>query len=85
MSIPLWNAQILPESDISMLNDLLTSFDDPKMTVNDLAFYLETHSFKATPMESYVELSLPNTTCQLFPNGENPGLCDIACHPVQTS
>lgn len=85
MTIPLWNAQILPESNISRLNDLVTSFDDPKMTVDDLAFYLETHSFKATPMGTYVELSLPSTVCQLFPNGENLGLCDITCHTVQSS
>lgn len=76
IATPLWNAEIQPESDITKL---LISFDDPKMTVTDLAFYLETHNFKATPMGSYVELSLPNRVCQLFPNGNYPGLCNMTC------
>jgi hypothetical protein len=81
ISVPLWNVPILPESNTSRLFDLIISFDDPKMTVNDLAFYLKTHNFEATPMGTYVKLNLPDAVCQLFPNGEYPGLCNMTCKP----
>ena len=53
------------------------SFDDPNITIQDLAFYLVTHDYDAKPMGSYVELKLDNITYKLVPNGNKTGLYDI--------
>jgi len=65
-------------NDISELKQLVSSYDDPKMTAQDLAFYLVTHNFDATPKDGYVELQLDGEIYELVPNGEAPGLCEIS-------
>ena len=64
--------------DISELRDRIFSFDDPRITVQDLAFFLLTHNFDVKPMGDYVELNLNGTIYKLIPNGDKPGLCDIS-------
>jgi hypothetical protein len=64
--------------DISELRERIFSFDDPRITVQDLAFFLLTHNFDAKPMGDYVELNLNGTIYKLIPNGDKPGLCDIS-------
>lgn len=65
------------DGDISDLREAISSFDDPRMTSSDLAFYLATHGYDAVPEEGYVVLVLKGSTYNLIPNGERPGLCDI--------
>jgi hypothetical protein len=65
-------------NDINELEKRISSFDDPKITVQDLAFFLMTHNFDAKPMCDYVELNLNGTVYKLVPNGKKPGLCDIS-------
>jgi hypothetical protein len=48
------------------------------MDAGDLAFYLATHGFNATPMGSYIEVDLGGEVYVLTPNGSAPGLCDIS-------
>lgn len=60
------------------LKSAISSFDDPHMDADDLAFYLATHDFDAKPKGSYVEVELGEKTCKLIPNGSAPGLCTIA-------
>jgi hypothetical protein len=60
------------------LNRLVTAFEDARMNSHDLAFYLVTHGYNAKPMDGYVELELGGKICRLTPNGNKPGLCDIA-------
>jgi len=64
--------------DISDLRARIFSFDDPRITVQDLAFFLLTHNFDAKPMGDYVELNLNGAIYKLIPNGDKPGLCDIS-------
>jgi hypothetical protein len=64
--------------DISELRARLFSFDDPRITAQDLAFFLLTHNFDAKPMGDYVELNLNGAIYKLIPNGDKPGLCDIS-------
>ena len=45
-------------SGVTDLRKLTTSFDDPKMTVQDLAYYLVIHNYDAAPKDDYVELQL---------------------------
>ncbi len=65
------------DDDISNIQTLISSFDDPHMTTYDLAFYLATHGYDATPKDGYVRLVLKGSNYNLIPNGEMPGLCDI--------
>jgi hypothetical protein len=65
-------------TDINELKELISSFDDPKITVQDLAFFLLTHNFDAKPMGDHVELNLDGAIYRLVPNGNKPGLCDIS-------
>jgi len=63
--------------NISSLKNLLTSFDDPGMNSQNLAFFLVTHNYDATPVDSNVEVKLNGVVYLLIPNGDRPGLCDI--------
>jgi hypothetical protein len=65
-------------NDIIELRERILSFDDPRITVQDLAFFLLTHNFDAKPMGDYVELNLNDAIYKLIPNGDKPGLCDIS-------
>lgn len=65
-------------NDLSELKARISSFDDPKITVQDLAFFLLTHNFDAKPVGDCVELNLNAKTYKLTPNGNDPGLCDIS-------
>jgi hypothetical protein len=59
------------------LAKLVSQYHDPHMTVNDLAFFLATHNFDATPNEGYVQVKIDGTIYKVMPNGMNPGLADI--------
>jgi hypothetical protein len=63
---------------LSDLEAFISAFDDPRMGAQDLAFYLASHGFDATPKDSFVEVNLGGHTCKLTPNGSAPGLADIA-------
>ena len=60
------------------LKSTISSFDDPRMNAEDLAFYLVTHEFDAKPKDGYVEVGLEGKICKLTPNGSAPGLCTLA-------
>jgi hypothetical protein len=62
----------------SDLKSSVSGFDDPRMGTQDLAFYLASHGFDATPEGSFVEVDLSGHTCKLTPNGSAPGLASIA-------
>jgi hypothetical protein len=63
--------------DSSKLMDLISKTEDPYITVTDLAFFLATHDFDATPKGNYVEVQIGDTTYRLVPNGSHPGLADV--------
>lgn len=65
------------DEGISDLRELISSFDDPRMTSFDLAYYLATHGYDAMPEEGYVVIVLNGSTYNLIPNADRPGLCDI--------
>lgn len=70
-------AQATAFMDISDLERIISSFDDPLVTPSDLAFFLATHNYDAVPKDGYVELKLNGETYKLVPNGKEPGLCSI--------
>jgi hypothetical protein len=63
--------------NISSLKNLLSSFDDRGINSQDLAFFLVTHNYDATPAGNHVEVELNGEVYLLTPNGDRPGLCDI--------
>jgi hypothetical protein len=65
-------------SSLSDLKSSVTSFDDPRMGTEDLAFYLVSHGFDATPKGGFVEVNLGGQNYKLTPNGSALGLCSIA-------
>lgn len=65
------------KESISDLKSLITSFDDPGMNSLDLAFYLATHNYDATPFDGYVLVNINGKAIRLIPNGNRPGICDI--------
>lgn len=77
-SIGLLHISSASGNDIDELNVQISSFDDPKITIRDLAFFLVTHNFDAKPTSDDVELDLEGTIYKLVPNGNKPGLCDIS-------
>ena len=63
--------------DLSSLKNLITSFDDRGINSRDLAFFLVTHNYDASPAGNHVEVKLNGEVYMLTPNGNRPGLCDI--------
>jgi hypothetical protein len=65
------------DGDIPDLKKLISSNEDARMNVQDLAFFLATHNYNVVPKDGYVELDLNGKILKLIPNGEKSGLCDM--------
>jgi hypothetical protein len=63
--------------DHTELLKLISQNEDPLMTSNDLAFFLASHDFDATPKDGYVEVKLDGVVYEAVPNGNGPGLADL--------
>jgi hypothetical protein len=59
------------------LSKLISQNEDTHMTPNDLAFFLVTHNYDATPKDGYVQVKIDGIICNVMPNGANPGLADL--------
>ena len=75
LALPTVNASSEALSD---LKSSISAFDDPHMDTQDLAFYLATHGFDASPRGDYVEVHNGGQVYKLTPNGQAPGLASIA-------
>jgi hypothetical protein len=62
----------------SDLKSSISDFDDPRIGTEDLAFYLASHGYDASPKGCFVEIDLGGHTCKLTPNGSAPELACIA-------
>jgi hypothetical protein len=62
---------------LSDLKSSISGFDDPRMGAEDLAFFLVSHGFDATPKDNFVEVDLSGHTYKLTPNGSAPGLASV--------
>ena len=61
----------------SDLAKLISQYHDTHMTVNDLAFFLATHNYNATPKEGYVQLTIDGTIYRAVPNSAT-GLAELS-------
>jgi len=60
------------------LLNLTMSYEDARMGVQELAFFLATHDFDARPDDGYVTVKIDNLVYKVTPNKERPGLADIS-------
>jgi hypothetical protein len=60
------------------LSKLISQSEDIYMTPNDLAFFLATHNYDATPKDGYVQVRIDCTIYKVVPNGANPGLAEMS-------
>jgi hypothetical protein len=65
------------ELSYSDLVKQISAYDDPYITVEDLAFVLATHNFNAIPENEWVIVVIGPNSYKLVPNGDKPGLADI--------
>lgn len=65
-------------ADSKELTKLISQSCDARMTPNDLAFFLATHNYDATPKSGYVQVKIDGTIFKVMPNGTNPGLADLS-------
>ena len=71
------NTASASRDDVSNLKKLISASNDPKMSTQDLAFFLATHNYDATPRGGYVELRLDGQVYKVTPNGNKPEICDM--------
>jgi hypothetical protein len=73
---PVSNASGVAES--IELSKIISQSEDTNMTPNDLAFFLATHNYNATPKNGYVQVKIDSTIYKVVPNGPQPGLADLS-------
>ena len=61
-------------ADCQEMTKLISQNCDARMTPNDLAFFLATHNFDATPKDSYVQVNIDGTIYKVVLNGANSGI-----------
>ena len=59
------------------LTELISQYHDTHMTVEDLAFFLATHNYNATPKEGYVQVAINGTIYKAVPNSAT-GLAELS-------
>ena len=64
------------------LSKLISQNEDSRITADDLAFFLATHNYDATPMDSYVQVKIDDIIYMVVPNGAHPGLGDRIDHQL---
>ena len=55
-------------ADSQELTKLVSQNNDARMTPNDLAFFLATHNFNATPKDGYVQVKIDGKIYKVVPN-----------------
>lgn len=64
-------------NEVTDLWFLISSYEDQKLTPNELADFLTAHGYQAAPHGTYVTVSVSGEKLYLVPNGAAPGLVDI--------
>jgi hypothetical protein len=59
------------------LKEGISQYQDTHMTVDDLAFFLATHNYNATPKDGYVQVIVDGTIYRAVPNSTT-GLAEIS-------
>ena len=64
--------------DCTNLMKLIAGSEDVRIDAQDLAFFLVTHGFDATPKDRYAIVKLDKKIYKVTPNDVKPGLADIS-------
>jgi hypothetical protein len=59
------------------LTKVISQCHDTHMTVEDLAFFLATHNYNATPKDGYVQVTIGGTIYKAVPNSAT-GLAELS-------
>ena len=59
------------------LTKVISQYQDTHMTVEDLAFFLATHNYNATPKDGYVQVIIDGTIYRAVPNSTT-GLAELS-------
>ena len=59
------------------LTEVISQYQDAHMTVEDLAFFLATHNYNATPKDDYVQITINGSIYKAVPN-RAIGLAEIS-------
>jgi hypothetical protein len=65
-------------ADCKEMTKLISQNCDARMTPNDLAFFLATHNYDATPKDGYVQVKIDGTIYKVVPSDEHSGLANIS-------
>ncbi|MGD0953244.1 MAG: hypothetical protein ABR985_12780 [Methanotrichaceae archaeon] len=65
------------EAENQNLTETISQWHDTHMTVEDLAFFLATHNYDATPKDGYVQVMVDGTVYRAVPNSTT-GLAEIS-------
>ena len=65
-------------ADSKELTKLISQNCDTRMTPNDLAFFLATHNYDATPKDGYVQVKIDGAIYRVVLNGANSGIVSLS-------
>jgi hypothetical protein len=65
-------------ADSKELTKLISQSYDVRMTPNDLAFFLATHNYDATPKDGYVQVKIDGTVYKVVPTSANSEMDDLS-------
>jgi hypothetical protein len=63
-------------ADSHDLTKTISQYHDTHMTIEDLAFFLATHNYNATPKNGYVQVTIDGTIYKAVPNSTT-GLTEL--------
>jgi len=64
--------------DSKEMTKLISQNCDARMTTNDLAFFLATHNFDATPEDDYVQVKIDGTIYKVVINDADSGIVSLS-------
>jgi len=65
-------------ADCKEMTKLISQSGDARMTPNDLAFFLATHNYDATPKDGYVQVKIDGTICKVVINSANSEIVSLS-------
>jgi hypothetical protein len=65
-------------AECTELSKFISQNEDTYMTADDLAFFLATHNYDATPKDGFVQVNIDGIIYEVVPNGARPGLADLS-------
>ena len=65
-------------ADSKEMTKLISQNCDARMMPNDLAFFLATHNYDATPKDGYVQVKIDGAICKVVINSANSEIVSLS-------